>query len=133
VRSLIDVVAARTFGPLSLNLNVDYIHESASLFYDNYFGVGLMGKYIVNDNFALAARGEYVEYGTPPAIGGITPTRVHFEEFTITGIIPLGGRMEIRPEFRGDFSNVNDFNTTAVPADPKKSQFTGTLAFLAWF
>jgi hypothetical protein len=122
-RSLLDLVAARTMGPLMLNLNVDYIKESGSAVYDKgYFGVAAMGKYQVMDNFALAARGEYVSLAPP--VGD----RVGLYEGTLTGIVPMAGHMEIRLELRGDFSSVNNFD-----GGTEKNQFTGTGAFLAWF
>ena len=129
-RSLVDLVGARSFGPLSLNLNIDYIHEKGNLFYDStYIAGALMGKYTVNDNFAVAARAEYVAFGKPTGADK-TPAA---EEFTITGIVPMAGHLEIRAEIRGDFAQL----PTGVPKDfnngQDSSQFTGTLAFLSWF
>ena len=59
--------------------------------------VALMGRYAVNDAFALAARGEYWTNGV--AGGGDRSTA---EEVTIGGAFPMSNRLEARLEVRAD-------------------------------
>ena len=57
-RILADLVVAHTMGALGLNLNFDYVKDECAG-YNDTIAVSLMGRYAINDNFALAARGEY--------------------------------------------------------------------------
>ena len=57
-----------------------------------------MGRYGINDNFALAARGEYWSNAVPGA------DRVNQEEVTVGAAFPMGGRLELRAEVRADFA-----------------------------
>ena len=49
-------------GALGLNLNFDYIKDEAAG-YNDTVAVSLMGRFGINDNVALAARGEYWSNG----------------------------------------------------------------------
>jgi hypothetical protein len=118
-RFLGDLVATYTMGALGLNLNFDYIKDTPGG-YNNFFGVAPMVHYTVSDKLNVSARGEFVQ-------NKIMTTSTSYEELTLGAATPVAGHFEFRPEFRSDFSN--------QPVFPgmKKSQFTLTGAFLAYF
>jgi hypothetical protein len=117
-RFLGDLVAAYTMGPLGLNLNVDFVKDTA-LGIDPFIGVAAMGRYSVNDHFAGTLRGEYAQQKA----AGVTTKGW---EVTVGGAVPMAGRFEFRPEFRYDGSDQPALNG-------KKAQMTLLGAFLAWF
>jgi hypothetical protein len=120
-----DLVVAHTMGNLGLNLNIDYVNDVAGGI-DGFFGVAAMGRYKINDNVAIAGRGEYAS--VQPVTGG---DRVNFQEGTLGLAFPVASRFEFRAEGRADFASQDIF----VDSDgaPAGSQVTGTGAFLAWF
>jgi hypothetical protein len=119
-RFLGDLVAAYTMGPLGLNLNFDFVKDTA-LGIDPFLGVSAMGRYSVNDHFAGTLRAEYAQQKT-------AGTTVKGWEVTLGGAVPMAGRFEFRPEFRYDGTDTNPPGLNG-----KKSQMTLTGAFLAWF
>jgi len=121
-----DLVVAYTAGALGLNLNFDYVNDQAAGI-DGFVGVAAMGRYLVNEHFALAGRGEFVSVG-PGAGGG---DRINGQEVTVGLAFPMAGRFEFRAEGRFDHSSAQVFlNSDGMPS---QSQFTGTGAFLSWF
>jgi hypothetical protein len=116
-RILGDLVIAHTIGNLGLNLNVDYINDKASTLYDNFIGLAPMVHYVISDHLTFSVRGEFVKNGT-----------LKLYEGTANIGVPFGGRFEARLELRDDYSSVPAFDIVR-----EKNQFTGTVAFLAWF
>jgi hypothetical protein len=121
-RFLGDLVATYGAGPLGVNLNFDFVQDTAAGI-DPFIGVALMGHYVVNEMVAATIRGEYAQQKA----GGVT---VKAQEVTVGAAFPMAGRFEFRPEFRFDHSDPAAFNTMA---NPKKTQASITGAFLAWF
>jgi hypothetical protein len=122
-RFLGDLVATYAMGPLGLNLNFDFVKDTAAGI-DPFIGVAIMGHYSVNEHLAATGRFEYAQQkaGTVTAKG---------EEVTVGVACPMAGRFEFRPEIRYDHSDPASFNAPNTPL--KASQFTATGAFLAWF
>lgn len=121
-RILGDLVVAYAMGPLGLNLNFDYVKDEGAGFYDTMI-VALMGRYAVNDAFALAGRGEYYTNNLP---GG----RVNAQEVTIGGAFPMASRLEARLEARADFRDDAFPDKDGLPTS---NMVTGTAALLGWF
>jgi len=123
-RTLVDVVAGTTVGPLGLLANFDWATEDA----DAWWGVGLAARWSFPGDVArLTARGEYVKdfHGARFATG--VDTEVY--EGTAGLSVPVGGNSELRVEARWDHSNQSIFNKGV----PTQDQVTGTVAALAWF
>ncbi len=121
-RTLVDVVAGTTVGPLGLLANFDWATEAA----DAWWGAALAARYSLPGDVArVTVRGEYVKdfHGARFATGVDT----HVWEGTAGVSIPVGSASELRVEARYDKASENVF----TPA--KDSQLTGTLAALAWF
>ena len=79
-----------------------------------------MVRYVLLPNLYLAGRGEFLRrHTTVPAT-----VNTDLKEFTICVGVPIAKNFELRPEFRGDFSNQPSFAG-------QDSQLTGTLAALA--
>ena len=123
-RILGDLVVAYAMGALGLNLNFDYVKDEGANFNDTIV-VALMGRFAVNDAFALAARGEYYSNGV--AGGGDRSTA---EEVTIGGAFPMSNRLEARLEVRADFREDAFPNGDGLPTS---NMVTGTAALLGWF
>ena len=119
-RILADLVIAQTVGALGLNLNFDYIKDEFAG-YNDTIAISLMGRYGINDNFALAARGEYWSNGGGAAGGD----RASQEEVTVGAAFPMGGRLELRAEVRADFRE--DYFPDK-DGNPSSNQVTGTAA-----
>lgn len=101
-----------------LNLNIDYVRNSA----DSYaVGGSLMGRYVLSENFVLAARGEAIKDKALMFMG--SDTMIY--EGTVMAGLPFAKHFEARLELRGDFAGDPIFNG----AD---NQFTSTLAFLGF-
>ncbi len=120
-RLLLDGVAGRSFGPLSLNVNVDY----GSLGGARYWGVAGMARWsFLEDALRLTARGEYLDDrdGIQVATAGNT-----YWEGTLGLSIPMGSSAEFRLEGRQDRAKTGDLT-------PGRSyQTTVQAAALAWF
>jgi Putative beta-barrel porin-2, OmpL-like. bbp2 len=131
LRVLGDVVAAITVNSqFGLNLNVDYIKAYDDLAADYQIGAALMGRYVVNDHFNVAARGEFLASHVDVTLAG--PQTLKQGEGTIMVGIDVGKNFELRPELRGDFaSSPNGVNVFV--GGTKSSEFTGELAALTWF
>ncbi len=121
------VVSHNISDQLGLNLNVDYIKLDTA----NLIGLALMARFIASEHLVIAGRGEFLKdkqiYFPDPANadGG--------QEYEVTGTlaVPFAGHLEIRAELRGDFASHAVFDELD-PAGLKKSQFTGTVAFLGF-
>ena len=120
------VVAHNVSDQLGLNLNIDYVKLGAA----NLIGLAVMARYVASEHLFVAGRGEFLKDK------GIYLDPVDGQEYEVTGTLgmPFAGHFEIRAELRGDFAKNAVFNHANPPAlpDPKKSQFTGTLAFLGF-
>jgi hypothetical protein len=132
-RFLGDLVASYTAGPLGLNLNFDYIHDTSTALnptqIDPYIGVAVMGHYTVNDHVNVSARFEYQQQ-TP--MSGASAQKN--EEVTVGAAFPFAGHLELRPEIRADFGSPANFTESmAMGAALKSNQVTGTIAGLAYF
>lgn len=126
---LFDAVVVKDIGPLSISGNFDYYKLDET----NWFGLSLMGRYLVCDAFNLSARFEYIKNkntdrfpisGTPPIFDGA------LYEGTLQGAYTVGKHYELRAEFRVDMSDKELF---AKGLDPQKYQATGLVAALAYF
>jgi Putative beta-barrel porin-2, OmpL-like. bbp2 len=120
------VVSHNISDQFGLNLNFDYVKADTL----HAVGASLMGRYIAGEHLLLAARGEFLAdngifLAPDPAAG---PFKTTFYEGTLMAGMPFAGHLEIRAELRGDFAADAVFNEGGTEA--KKSQFTGTLAFL---
>jgi hypothetical protein len=119
---LLDVVAGRSFGDLSLNLNADYNKIADA----KIWGVAAMARYsLAGDKARLSARGELLNNsnGFPGFGGGLTK----YYELTGGLSVPVGGNAEVRAEVRADFTS------DPVLTTDRKNQVTFQLAALAWF
>lgn len=123
---LADAVVAQTINEqISLNLNFDY-EKQGDL---NWWGAALMGKFQIVPEAYVAARAEYLKskaggYSSIPMLADGSA----YEGTLMLGL-PVAGHFEARAEVRGDFASEKVF---AKGAEPKKSQFTGLLSFLAF-
>ncbi|MDB4979302.1 MAG: putative beta-barrel porin-2, OmpL-like, partial [Myxococcales bacterium] len=113
-----DLVASYGAGPLGLNLNFDFIKDTAAGI-DPFIGIAAMGHYAINDMVNATLRAEYAQQKS----GGVTTKA---EEITVGAAFPFSGHYEIRPEFRVDLSGDPIYNN-------KKNQATGTVAAIAYF
>ena len=123
-RTLVDVVAGTTVGPLGLLANFDWATEDA----DAWWGAALAARWSFQGDVArLTARGEYVKdyHGARFATG--VDTEVY--EGTAGLSVPVGGNSELRAEARWDHSSQAIFHK----GTPSQDQVTGTVAALAWF
>jgi hypothetical protein len=132
LRLLVDLVVALTLtDKFGLNLNVDYIKAPDDIADDYIVGAAVMGKFVVNDNVYLAARGEYVR-------NHFFGTNVSQEEGTLMVGLPVGKNFELRPEVRYDHASEQIFAPAGGPlggpaAGTKTNQFTAEIAALAFF
>jgi hypothetical protein len=124
LRILVDAVLALTLSDkLGVNVNADYIKAQDNIADDYLVGVAAMARLVVNDHVNVAARGEFVRQHFDVASANINQ-----EEFTVMVGLPVGKNFELRPEFRGDFSDQMIF-----AGGTKKNMLTGTLAALTYF
>jgi hypothetical protein len=148
-RILIDGVVTKDIAQASVGLNVDYLKDGTPY----WIGAAAMGKYAFTDMFNVAARFELVSsktggYTAAPAFPTPTPTTppdppatdprggdVFLYEGTLMGGLTVAKHFELRLELRGDFANKDIFQKGAAPdvVYNRKNQFTGLLAFLAYF
>lgn len=121
-RLLLDGVVGRSFGPLSLNLNVDY----GSLGSASYWGISGMARWaFLGDAFRLSARGEY--FDDSDGIQVMPPNKNKYWEGTLGLSVPMGTNAEFRVEGRQDRVKTGDLT-------PGHSyQTTVQAAALAWF
>jgi hypothetical protein len=122
-RFLGDLVATYTMGQLGLNLNFDFIKDTAAGI-DPFLGVAVMGHYAVSDKVNVTGRVEYAQQKNAAAV-----TQKN-EEFTIGLALPMAGHLELRPEVRADFTSPTA--SSALTAG-KSNQFTALVAGLAYF
>jgi hypothetical protein len=119
-RILIDAVAARAFGNLSINLNADF-GKVADF---KVWGIAAMARYsLAGDKARLTARGELLN--NTNGLAALAP--VKYYELTGGLSVPVGGNAEVRAEVRADFASEE------VLTSGKKNQVTFQLAALAWF
>jgi hypothetical protein len=150
VTVLIDGVVTKDIGQASVGLNVDYLKAGTPY----WIGAAAMGKYAFTDLFNVAARFELVSSKsgaytsgfpappTPPVTTPPTPPPadprgddVFLYEGTLMGGLTVAKHFELRLELRGDFANKEIFQKgdAGEVAYNRKNQFTGLLAFLAYF
>jgi hypothetical protein len=133
LRFLLDIVAAYTVNSnFGLNLNFDYIKAFDDIADDYQVGASLMGRYVINDHFNVAARGEFLasHYSAPPM--GLPAETVKQGEGTIMLGIDVGKNFELRPEVRGDFAgSIN--GQDILQGGLKSNAVTGEIAALTWF
>ena len=153
VTVLIDGVVTKDIGQASVGLNVDYLKAGTPY----WIGAAAMGKYAFTDLFNVAARFELVSSKsgaytsgfpappTPPVTTPPTPPAplpadprgddVFLYEGTLMGGLTVAKHFELRLELRGDFANKEIFQKGAATdvVYNRKNQFTGLLAFLAYF
>jgi hypothetical protein len=128
---LFDFVLAQPLGDAAaLSLNADYWKFGSQ----NWWGVGLKAKLVLDESFYLVPRVEYLKskaggYDFDSGFGGLGGGDGALYEGTLTGVIPVKKNFEIRAELRGDFSDKQAFFKGSTP---KKNQFTGLISFLAW-
>jgi hypothetical protein len=147
VTILIDAVVTKDIGQASVGLNVDYLKTGTPY----WIGAAAMGKYAFTDLFNVAARFELVSsksggytsgFATPtPTVDPAPPAAdprggdVFLYEGTIMGGLTVAKHFELRLELRGDFANKDIFQKgdAGEVAYNRKNQFTGLVAFLAYF
>jgi hypothetical protein len=128
-----DLVAAVTVNSqFGLNLNVDYIKAFDDIADDYQIGASLMGRYVINDHFNVAARGEFLATHYEAPAGGLGPTTVKQGEGTIMLGIDVGKNFELRPEVRADFAG-QVMGVDLLEGGTKSNAITGELAALTWF
>jgi Putative beta-barrel porin-2, OmpL-like. bbp2 len=119
-KTLVDVVLARAFGDLSLNVNFDYGDQNGI----SYWGIAGMARYsLLGDKLRISARGEYLNDDD----GLIFAASNKYYEGTLGLSIPVGSQVELRLEGR------HDRMKTAAFATGKDNQTTLQVAALAWF
>jgi len=119
-KALVDVVLARAFGDLSVNVNFDYGDQNNA----QYWGVAGMARYsLLGDKLRVAVRGEYFD----DSDGLSTGVANKYYEGTLGVAIPVGSQVEFRVEGRHDRMD------TAAFATGKDNQTTLQVAALAWF
>ncbi len=124
-RTLVDVVAGASFGPLDVNANLDWSTEAA----DTWYGGALMARYhLLGDIARVSARGEVVKDKNGVRFTGFPDVTVY--EGTLSFALPVGGNSELRLEGRYDHASQQIFSKGLASTN---NQFTGTLAALAWF
>jgi hypothetical protein len=131
MRFLLDIVAGYTVNSnFGLNLNIDYIKAYDDVAADYQLGAALMGRYVINDHFNVAARGEFLAtHVDATAAGSVTGKQ---GEGTIMLGIDVGKNFELRPEVRGDFAGkVN--GADLLQGGAKSDAITGEIAALTWF
>jgi len=124
-RTLVDVVAGASFGPLDVNANFDWSTEAA----DTWYGGALMARYhLLGDIARVSVRGEIVKDLNGVRFGSGTDTTV--EEGTLSAALPVGSNAELRAEVRYDHADQDIFKKGDLGSN---HQVTGTVAALAWF
>lgn len=127
-RMVFDGVLLKDIGNLSVGANIDYLKEGEA----NWFGIAAMGRFILNDSFYVAARGEFVKSKN----GAYLPADGSIYEFSGLGAWTVGKHYELRAELRADMSDKEVFLKGAVAdgvTGNRKNQVTGLLAALAYF
>lgn len=119
---LLDGVFSKDIGNLSVGANVDYLKRDTA----NWWGLAVMGRYILSDAFNVAARAEYLKSKNLAYL----PIDGSAYEFTGQGAWTVGKHYELRLEFRADMSDQDIFMKGTTP---RKNQVTGLLGALAYF
>ncbi len=125
VRFLLDGVVTKDIGSLSLGANVDYVKQGDLW----WVGGALMARYFLSDSLNLAARGELIKSKAGAFDILLTEDALLYEGTAMVGYV-VAKHFEVRAEARADFSNKELFRKGE---EPRKNQFTGTLAFLTYF
>ena len=130
---LLDGVVTKDIGSASVGLNLDYLKAGTPY----WMGAAVMGKYAFTDLFNAAARFELISskqggYTSAfvPTTAGTSPGDAVLYEGTLMGGIAVAKHFETRLELRGDFANQDIFSKGGAA---RKNQFTGLVAFLAYF
>ncbi|WP_242395333.1 outer membrane beta-barrel protein [Anaeromyxobacter oryzisoli] len=121
-RLLLDGVAARSFGPLSLNVNGDYGRLGGA----SYWGISAMARLaLARDRLRVGVRGEYLDDSDGLQVA--PPVGNRYWEGTLGLSVPLGRNTELRLEGRHDRARRGDL----TPGH--RYQTTLQAAALAWF
>jgi hypothetical protein len=123
-RMVFDGVFLKDIGNLSVGANIDYLKDGDT----NWFGIAAMGRFILNDSFYVAARGEFVKNKNTVMFGDFDG---NLYEFTGLGAWTVGKHYELRAEVRADMTNKDGIFFKG--AESRKNQVTGLLAALAYF
>jgi hypothetical protein len=131
---LLDGVLTKDIANASVGFNVDYWKTGTPY----WIGAAAMGKYAFTDLFNAAARFELVSSKSGGYTAGFPVTApatayagdAVLYEGTLMGGLTVAKHFETRLELRGDFANQDLFNKGGVA---RKNQFTGLVAFLAYF
>jgi len=123
---LLDGVVTKDIGNASVGLNVDYLKVGTPY----WVGAAVMGKYAFTDLFNAAARFELVSSKSGAFTGAAYTDDAVLYEGTLMGGLTVAKHFETRLELRGDFANQDLF---AKGDTARKNQFTGLVAFLAYF
>jgi hypothetical protein len=123
---LIDAVATKDIGSLSVGGNIDYLKTGTPY----WFGIAAMARYTLSDSFNLAARAEFLNSSNGYALTPTTALDGNLYEFTGMGAWTVGKHYELRLEIRADISDQQVFIKGTTP---EKNQVTGLLAALAYF
>jgi len=134
VTVLIDGVVTKDIGQASVGLNIDYLKNGTPY----WIGAAAMGKYAFTDLFNAAARFELVSSKSGGYTSGFAVTApataytgdAVLYEGTLMGGLTVAKHFETRLELRGDFANQYLFSKDGAG---RKNQFTGLVAFLAYF
>ena len=133
VTILIDGVVTKDIGQASVGLERRLLEDGTPY----WIGAAAMGKYAFTDLFNAAARFELVSSKSGGYTSGfVTPPTARpagdaiLYEGTLMGGLTVAKHFETRLELRGDFANKDLFNKEGAG---RKNQFTGLVAFLAYF
>jgi hypothetical protein len=127
-RTLVDAVVQQGFGPLAVNVNLDWFKEGDF----QWWGVAAMARYSLPGDVAkLSVRGEYQDDRDGFLTGAALPPGVTSNTlYELTGgvAVPVGASSELRVEVRWDKADEAIFRGGA-----DDQQVTGQIAALAWF
>ncbi len=127
---MLDGVFLKDIGRVSVGVNVDYFKLASAY----WAGVSGMGRYIINDQFNVAARAEYLYSKNGGYAGLLLPSadtpKVSLYELTGMAAWTMGKHYEARLEVRADLSNKDELLKGTTP---RTNQVTGLVGALAYF
>ncbi|HSN93355.1 MAG TPA: outer membrane beta-barrel protein [Anaeromyxobacteraceae bacterium] len=122
---LLDVVASRSFGALSVSVSGDY----GSMFDASWTALGANVKYDLNDKLSVAGRFEYFD-DQDGLRTGTGPDGLALWDLTAGATYQVGKHAALKAELRYDKADADIFGP---PTDPNDSAITAHLAALASF
>jgi hypothetical protein len=123
---LLDGVFTKDIASASIGLNVDYWQTGTPY----WIGAAVMGKYAFTELFNAAARFELLSSKSGAFTGTAYTGDAVLYEGTLMGGVTVAKHFETRLELRGDFADQDLFTKGSAA---RKNQFTGLVAFLAYF